>query len=215
MSSTHAKSTVVLVMAVWSVSGVLVRTTRLLATHIEARYPLGPYVVFDYVVENHAVHKNTTYSRFMYNSVALQGTPREVGKKYIVMIVRCNPDRNIFHYVKSGPEKKCHNGGYVINGVRCNTTRLYIMHVASIAETKKNIYMEWIGLCHTWTSLYCPLYCPRLRPDNCYIRHHCIHRYIHHRYSLRCNGRRRWTIYHVTYHVVVAGHVVMRHVICD
>ena len=30
------------------------------------------------------------------------------------------------HYVKSGPlEKVRHNGGYVVNGVRCNATRLY------------------------------------------------------------------------------------------
>ena len=46
--------------------------------------------------------------------------------------VGCNdctlyPDREFFHYVKLGPGGKVrYNGGYVVNGVHCNVTRLYV-----------------------------------------------------------------------------------------
>ena len=47
----------------------------------------------------------TSRFRTLYSRVLLQHTPREVRKRYIVMIVRLFGPR-IFHYVKSGPEKK-------------------------------------------------------------------------------------------------------------
>ena len=44
---------------------------------------------------------------------------------YVVTIVRCIRIENFPHYVKSEPGKKyVINGGYVVNRVRCNATRL-------------------------------------------------------------------------------------------
>ena len=60
--------------------------------------------------------------RCEYSRVAIQRTTRGVGKKYVVMIVRCSenvPLREIGAW-----EKVRYNGGYVVNGVRCNTLDL-------------------------------------------------------------------------------------------
>ena len=56
-----------------------------------------------------------------YSRVALQRTPRGGGEKKLRCIRTENfPSREIGTW-----EKKRHNGGYVVNGVRCNATPLY------------------------------------------------------------------------------------------
>ena len=57
-----------------------------------------------------------------YSRVALQRPPRGIGKKYVVTIIRCIRTEN-FPLREIGTwEKVPYNGGYAVNGVRCNNT---------------------------------------------------------------------------------------------
>ena len=61
----------------------------------------------------------------LYSRVALQRTPMGGGKKYVVTIVRCIRTENFPLRDIGTWEKVRYNDGYIVNGVRCNVTRLY------------------------------------------------------------------------------------------
>ena len=78
------------------------------------------FVVLGFI--NRGLH-DLAYIRF-----ALQRTSRGIGKMYVVMIVRCIRTENFPLHEIGTWEKVRYNGGYVVNGVRCNATRLNVCY---------------------------------------------------------------------------------------